>query len=125
MMFVLFLVLLTGSHVLTGTIAWIRIVDELDLCALIWGFISAILLYCPALPPTVHDFVILGYTDVTSFIVAFFVTMVATGVETSNAPGGMSAVPWFRLAAARYHLHISLPLNHQHSLCLRLRYSPV
>ena len=93
-MFVLFLVLITGSHVLTGTIAWIRIVDKPGLCALIWGVISAILLYCLALPPTFHEFAILGYVDFVSIIVAIFVTMVATGVEASNAPGGLSAVPW-------------------------------
>ena len=93
-MFVLFLVLLTGSHVLTGTIAWIRIVDEPGLCALVWGVLSAILLYCLALPPTFHEFAILGYIDFASIIVAIFITMVATGVEASNAPGGLSAVPW-------------------------------
>lgn len=93
-MFVLFLVLITGSHVLTGTIAWIRIVDKTSLCALIWGVISAILLYCLALPPTFHEFAILGYVDFVSIIVAIFITMVATGVEASKAPGGLSAVPW-------------------------------
>ncbi len=92
-MFVLFLVLITGSHVLTGTIAWIRIADKPDLCALIWGVISAILLYCLALPPTFHEFAILGYVDFVSIILAIFITMVATGVEASKAPGGLSAVP--------------------------------
>ncbi|KAL8840871.1 MAG: hypothetical protein Q9170_001135 [Blastenia crenularia] len=93
-MFVLFLILITGSHVLTGTIAWVRIVDEPGKCALIWGFISAILLYCLALPPTFHEFAILGYIDFVSIIVAIFITMVATGVQASNATGGLSAVPW-------------------------------
>lgn len=93
-MFVLFLVLITGSHVLTGTIAWISIVDKTSLCALIWGVISAILLYCLALPPTFHEFAILGYIDFVSIIIAILVTMVATGVEASKAPGGLSAVPW-------------------------------
>lgn len=93
-MFVLFLILLTGSHVLTGTIAWISIVDKPSLCALIWGVLSAILLYCLALPPTFHEFAILGYIDFVSIIVAIFITMVATGVEAAKAPGGLSAVPW-------------------------------
>ncbi|KAL8799901.1 MAG: hypothetical protein Q9182_005558 [Xanthomendoza sp. 2 TL-2023] len=93
-MFILFLVLLTGSHVLTGTIAWIRIVDKPSLCALAWGVVSAILLYALALPPTFHEFAILGYIDFASIIVAIFICMVATGVEASNAPGGLSAVPW-------------------------------
>ena len=93
-MFVLFLILLTGSHVLTGTIAWISIVDKPSLCALIWGVLSAILLYCLALPPTFHEFAILGYIDFVSIITAIFITMVATGVEAAKAPGGLSAVPW-------------------------------
>ncbi|KAI4208780.1 MAG: hypothetical protein LQ349_009639 [Xanthoria aureola] len=93
-MFVLFLVLLTGSHVLTGTIAWVRIVDSPTTCALIWGFISAILLYVLALPPTFHEFAILGYIDFGSILVAIFITMVATGVAASNSPGGLSAVTW-------------------------------
>ena len=93
-MFVLFLVLLTGSHVLTGTIAWINIVGKPDLCALIWGVISAILLYCLALPPTFHEFAILGYIDFVSIITAIIVTMGATGKVAADAPGGLSAVPW-------------------------------
>ncbi|KAL8707759.1 MAG: hypothetical protein Q9220_007279 [cf. Caloplaca sp. 1 TL-2023] len=93
-MFVLFLVLLTGSHVLTGTIAWVRIIDQPSLCALIWGFISAILLYFLALPPTFHEFAILGYIDFVSIITAILITMVATGVAASKAEGGLSAVPW-------------------------------
>ncbi|KAL8792395.1 MAG: hypothetical protein Q9195_005009 [Heterodermia aff. obscurata] len=93
-MFVLFLVLLTGSHVLTGTIAWISIVDKPTLCALIWGVVSAILLYCLALPPTFHEFAILGYIDFVSIITAIFITMVATGVVAAKAAGGLSAVPW-------------------------------
>lgn len=93
-MFVLFLVLLTGSHVLTGTIAWVRIVDEHDLCALIWGAISAIILYCLALPPTFHEFAILGYIDFASICVAIFVTMVATGMEAAKQEGGLAAAPW-------------------------------
>ena len=34
-MFAMFLILITGSHVLTGTIAWIRIVDSQTICALV------------------------------------------------------------------------------------------
>ncbi|KAL8656690.1 MAG: hypothetical protein Q9226_002589 [Calogaya cf. arnoldii] len=93
-MFVLFLVLLTGSHVLTGTIAWVRIVDDPALCALIWGFVSAILLYALALPPTFHEFAVLGYIDFVSICVAIFITMVATGVTASKSLGGLSAVSW-------------------------------
>lgn len=93
-MFAIFLILLTGSHTLTGTIAFIRIVDEPSLCALIWGVVSAILLFCLALPPTFSEFAILGYIDFVSIIIAILVTMVATGVEAHNAPGGLGNVNW-------------------------------
>lgn len=93
-MFVLFLVLITGSHTLTGTIAFIRISDEPALCALIWGIISAIVLFFVALPPTFAEFAILGYVDFGSIIVAIIVTMVSTGVHAHNSAGGLSGVNW-------------------------------
>lgn len=92
-MFVLLLVLLVGSHTLTGTIAWIRIVNHPGICALVWGVISAILLFCLALPPTFAEFAILGYIDFVSIIVAILITIIATGVEAHNGPG-LSNVNW-------------------------------
>lgn len=93
-MFALFLILLVGSHALTGTIAFINIVQNASMCALIWGIISAIILFILALPPTFADFAILGYIDFVSIIVAIMVTIVGTGVQASKAEGGLSAVPW-------------------------------
>jgi hypothetical protein len=93
-MFAIFLVLLVGSHTLTGTIAFINIVDNYGICALAWGVVSAILLFVLALPPTFAEFAILGYIDFVSIIVAIFITIIATGVQASNAPGGLAAVPW-------------------------------
>ncbi|KAK3062850.1 hypothetical protein LTR53_019167, partial [Teratosphaeriaceae sp. CCFEE 6253] len=95
-MFVLFLVLLVGSHTLTGTIAWINIVDSPGTCALVWGIISAIILFVLALPPTFHDVAILGYIDFVSILAAILITMVATGIQSSSAshPGGLSPVDW-------------------------------
>lgn len=93
-MFAIFLVLLVGSHTLTGTIAFINIVDNYGICALVWSIVSAILLFCLALPPTFAEFAILGYIDFISIIVAILITIIATGVQASNAPGGLSAVPW-------------------------------
>ncbi|KAF1343783.1 N amino acid transport system protein [Delphinella strobiligena] len=93
-MFVLFLVLVVGSHTLTGTIAWINIVDKPGICALVWSVISAVLLFILAIPPTFAEFAILGYIDFVSIIVAIGITIIATGVEASNAPGGLSAVDW-------------------------------
>ncbi|KAM0714380.1 hypothetical protein Q7P37_010167 [Cladosporium fusiforme] len=93
-MFITMLLLLIGSHVLTGTIALIKITDELSMCALVWGVISAILLFLLALPPTFADFAILGYVDFASILLAIGITIIATGIEASNAPGGLGAVQW-------------------------------
>jgi hypothetical protein len=93
-MTVLFLVLLVGSHTLTGTIAFINIVDNYTICAIVWGVISAIILFFLALPPTFSEFAILGYIDFVSIIAAILITMIATGVQASGAPGGLDAVPW-------------------------------
>lgn len=93
-MFALFLVLLVGSHALTGTIAFINIIDNYQICALVWSVISLIILLLLALPPTFAEFAILGYIDFVSIIVAIMVTIIATGIQAHNAPGGLSAVPW-------------------------------
>lgn len=93
-MFTLFLILITGSHTLTGTIAFTRIVDNPATCALVWGVISAILLFFVALPPTFSEFAVLGYIDFVSIIVAILMTMVATGVQAHHAPGGLAGVEW-------------------------------
>jgi hypothetical protein len=93
-MFAIFLILLVGSHALTGTIAFINIVDKENMCALIWSVVSAILLFVVALPPTFAEFAILGYIDFVSIIIAIIITIVATGVNASNAPGGLAAVNW-------------------------------
>ena len=93
-MFAIFLILVTGSHTLTGTIAWVKIVDNPTICALAWGFISAILLFLLALPPTFSEFAILGYIDFVSIIIAILITIIATGIEAHTAPGGLSGVEW-------------------------------
>jgi hypothetical protein len=93
-MFGLFLILLVGSHALTGTIAWINIVDNYKICALVWGVISMIILLVLALPPTFAEFAILGYIDFVSIIVAIMLTIIATGVQAHNAPGGLGGVNW-------------------------------
>jgi len=93
-MFVLFLVLVTGSHSLTGTIAWIRIVEKPGVCALVWSVISAVILFLLAIPPTFAEFAILGYIDFVSIIAAIGITIIATGIEASNAPGGLNGVNW-------------------------------
>ena len=93
-MFALFLILLVGSHALTGTIAWINIVDNYGVCALVWSVVSLIILLILALPPTFAEFAILGYIDFVSIIAAIILTIIATGVEAHKAPGGLKAVNW-------------------------------
>lgn len=77
-----------------GTIAWIRIVNEPTVCALVFSVVSAIILFALALPPTFHDFAWLGYVDFVSIVAAILITMVATGVEAHQSPGGLSAIDW-------------------------------
>ena len=93
-MFALFLILLVGSHALTGTIAFINIIDNYQICALAWSVVALVLLLLLALPPSFAEFAILGYIDFVSIIVAILVTIIATGIQAHNAPGGLSAVPW-------------------------------
>jgi hypothetical protein len=93
-MFALFLVLLVGSHTLTGTIAFINIVNNYGVCALVWSVVSGIILFVLSLPPTFAEFAILGYIDFVSIIAAILVTIVATGVQASSQAGGLGAVNW-------------------------------
>lgn len=92
-MFCCYLVLLVGSHTLTGTIAFIRIVNDTGLCALVWGVISAIILFLLALPPSFAEFAILGYIDFVSIIVAIGITIIATGVTQDSYASDWSAWP--------------------------------
>ncbi|EOA91619.1 hypothetical protein ACJQWK_03689 [Exserohilum turcicum] len=93
-MFALFLILLVGSHALTGTIAFINITGDLKTCALVWSIVSLVILLVLALPPTFHDFAFLGYIDFVSIIAAIMITIIATGVQAHDQPGGLSAVNW-------------------------------
>jgi hypothetical protein len=93
-MFALFLILLVGSHALTGTIAFINIIKNYDICALAWSVVSLIILLLLALPPSFAEFAILGYIDFISIIIAILITIIATGIQAHNAPGGLAAVPW-------------------------------
>jgi hypothetical protein len=93
-MFTLFLVLLVGSHALTGTIAFIRIIGVNGICALVFSIVSAIILFFVALPPTFHDLAILGYIDFVSIMAAILLTIIATGINAHKQPGGLNAVDW-------------------------------
>ncbi|KAN0066319.1 hypothetical protein ACQY0O_000413 [Thecaphora frezii] len=92
-MFVLQLTLLVGSHCLTGAIAFLNLTDN-AICSLVFALISAIILYILAIPPTFAELAILGYIDFVSIVLAIGITIIGTGVQASNQPGGLSAVNW-------------------------------
>ncbi|KAL1977855.1 hypothetical protein VTN31DRAFT_714 [Thermomyces dupontii] len=92
-MLVLQLIFLVGSHCLTGTIAFVTITES-DVCSVVFGVVSAVILLLLALPPSFAEVAILGYIDFASIVAAILITMIGTGVRSSNAPGGLSAVNW-------------------------------
>ncbi|KAH8895649.1 putative amino acid transporter [Thozetella sp. PMI_491] len=92
-MFVFLLTFLTASHCLTGTIAF-QTITQSGLCSLVFGVVSAILLLALAVPPSFAEVAILGYIDFVSILLAIGVTIIGTGVQASNAPGGLAAVNW-------------------------------
>ncbi|SPN96638.1 probable neutral amino acid permease [Cephalotrichum gorgonifer] len=92
-MFVLLLIFLTASHCLTGTIAF-RVITESGICSIIFGVVSAILLFLLAIPPSFAEVAILGYVDFVSILLAIGITIIGTGVVSGQAPGGLAAVNW-------------------------------
>ncbi|KAJ5662633.1 uncharacterized protein N7477_010249 [Penicillium maclennaniae] len=93
LMLALQLILLTGSHCLTGTIAFMNITES-NVCSVVFAVVSAIILLLLAIPPSFTEVAILGYVDFASIIIAIGITIIGTGVSSSNAPGGLAAVPW-------------------------------
>ncbi|CAI7675801.1 unnamed protein product [Penicillium pancosmium] len=87
------LLFLTGSHCLTGTIAFRNITGS-EICSVIFGVVSAIILLLLAIPPSFTEMAVLGYIDFASIILAIGITIIATGVESSNDVGGLAAVDW-------------------------------
>lgn len=92
-MLLLQLLLLTGSHCLTGTIAFFQITQS-DICAIIFAVVSAVILLLLAIPPSFTEMAILGYIDFGSIIAAVLITLIGTGVKASNADGGFASVAW-------------------------------
>ncbi|KAI5296313.1 hypothetical protein KEM52_004205 [Ascosphaera acerosa] len=87
------LTFLLGSHCLTGTIAFVTITRS-DVCTIVWGVVSAVLLFVLAIPPSFAEVAILGYVDFASILAAVGITIIATGVSANNSPGGLSSVDW-------------------------------
>lgn len=86
------LLLSAGSHCLTGTIAFVNITGS-SICSLVFGVVSAIILFIFAVPPTFSEMAILGYIDFASVILAIGITIIGTGVEATNSTG-LAAVNW-------------------------------
>lgn len=82
--FILSIALTVGSHTLTGIIALTNITQS-DVCAVIFGFVSTIILLLLAIPPTFADIAILGYVDLASILIAIGITIIATGVRSAQA----------------------------------------
>lgn len=94
--FIIQLVFVVGSHCLTGTIA-LRMITESTLCSVVFGVVAAVVLFLFAIPSSFADVTILGYIDFASIVSAIGITIVATGVQAANQPGGLAAVPWTAL----------------------------
>ncbi|KAK1755574.1 transmembrane amino acid transporter protein-domain-containing protein [Echria macrotheca] len=94
-MLMMMLVLIVSSHVLTGKIMWATITDNgKGTCSIVFGVVSAILLFLLAIPPSFAEVAILGYIDFVSIVLAIGITMIATGVQASQQEGGLAAVNW-------------------------------
>jgi hypothetical protein len=93
LMLCLELLLSAGSHCLTGTIAFTNITGS-NVCAVVFGVVSAVILLLFAIPPSFSEMAVLGYIDFASVIIAIGITIIGTGVEATNSPGGLAAVNW-------------------------------
>jgi hypothetical protein len=91
--FVAYLICLVGSHCLTGTIAF-QTITQVDVCSIVWGVVSMVLLFLCALPPSFAEMAVLGYVDFVSIIAAILITLIATGINANNQPGSFAAVDW-------------------------------
>ncbi|KAH7322602.1 transmembrane amino acid transporter protein-domain-containing protein [Stachybotrys elegans] len=87
------LVMVVGSHALTGSIALITLNDG-KVCSIVFSAISAIILLVLAIPPSFTEVAILGYIDFASIIAAIGITVIATGIQASGSAGGLSSVDW-------------------------------
>lgn len=87
------LILLTASHCLTGTIAFNNL-TEIDICSLVWGVVSAVILLLLAVPPSFAEVAILGYIDFASIVAAILITIIATGIQSSQAAEPVNWSAW-------------------------------
>ena len=92
-MFALQLTLLVGSHCLTGTIAFLNLSNN-AICSLVFGVISAIILFIVAVPPSFSEVAILGYIDFASIVVAIGIVIIGTGVRKSQPTVAPTLSEW-------------------------------
>ncbi|RMJ19166.1 hypothetical protein CDV36_001166 [Fusarium kuroshium] len=104
--FVSLLLLVIGSHCLTGTIA-LSTITESNVCSLVFGVVSAIILLILAIPPSFAEIAILGYVDFASILLAIGITLVATGLKRSEVENSWSAWPKENLTLAEAFVAIS------------------
>lgn len=90
---VLELVMVVGSHALTGSIALSNL-NGGHVCSIAFSAISAVILLILAIPPSFTEVAILGYIDFGSILAAVAITIIATGIQAHDAPGGLSGVEW-------------------------------
>lgn len=90
---VLELVMVVGSHALTGSIA-LSTLNDGKVCSIVFSAISAIILLILAIPPSFTEVAILGYIDFVSIVAAVGITIIATGIQAHNSDGGLSGVDW-------------------------------
>lgn len=91
--FVLELILIVGSHALTGSIAIVDIHGP-GVCSIVFSVVSAVILFILAIPPSFTEVAVLGYIDFVSIVAAILITIIATGVQAGKLPGGTSSVDW-------------------------------
>ncbi|KAJ5205849.1 Amino acid transporter transmembrane [Penicillium cf. griseofulvum] len=93
--FVALLVFVIGSHCLTGAIAFQNITQSSS-CSIVFSVVSAAILMLLAIPPSFAEIAILGYIDFASIVLAIGVTMIATGIQSSNGSGNFAVdhMPW-------------------------------
>jgi hypothetical protein len=65
-----------------------------NICSLVFGVVSALILLLLAVPSSFADVTILGYVDFASIIIAIGITIISTGIQASDSPGGLAAVDW-------------------------------
>ncbi|CAH0050660.1 unnamed protein product [Clonostachys solani] len=91
--FVLELLFVVGSHALTGSIALVTI-NGGQVCSIAFSAVSAVILLILAIPPSFSEVAILGYVDFVSIVAAIGITIIATGIQGTNSPGGLSSIEW-------------------------------